>query len=171
MFTTNCHKVSDSQGKHSHMQFLINKSRLGREWWTPIQKSGEHSSRVMQAKSNPSYQRCSLTRCYVNTVAEVTSAPLLHSLLLYWFISNFTEFWPWLLIKFGKYWKIGQFSTYILYGALAILKITEKSWKMETFIMKSEEQVGGTAITLDSSAWLVVTCINCHVLVYTAIFI
>ena len=68
----------------------------------------------------------------------------MHSLQLYWFISNFTEFW--LLIKFGKYWKIRQFSTVTIHCIIMellnfakywrLLKNHAKYWKMGIFILK-----------------------------------
>ena len=49
--------------------------------------------------------------------------------ILYGFVSIFTEFWPLILIKFQKYWKLGEFSTYIIYGALCkILKNIENAY-------------------------------------------
>ena len=60
----------------------IVKSRLGQECWAPIQKPGEHSSRVTEWHKQKLIvisltNDVVLTRSYVNTAAWVTYASLL----------------------------------------------------------------------------------------------
>ena len=51
--------------------------------------------------------------------------------------SNYTNLSVFLLNSDHKYWKLGEFSKYIIYGALCkILKMYAKYWKMEIFILK-----------------------------------
>ena len=71
------------------------------------------------------YIMCLIQCSYVATSASKYTDQVYQ--YFYWILTINTD-------KFQKYWKLGEFSTYIIYGALCkILKMYAKYWKMGIF--------------------------------------